>query len=77
MEPGPYKTVAGLLLEQLREIPQVGDTVELGGYRFAIVEMDDLRIAAVEARELGAEAAPEALADGSAGTAAPTRETVP
>ena len=77
VEPGPYKTVAGLLLEHFREIPEVGDTADLGGYRFAVVEMDDLRIAAVEARELGADAAPEGAADGSAGTAAPTRETVP
>ena len=60
VEPGPYKTVAGLLLEHFREIPEVGDTADLGGYRFAVVEMDDLRIAAVEARELGADAAPEA-----------------
>ena len=78
VEPGPYKTVAGLLLEHLREIPQAGDTVDLGGYRFAIVEMDDLRIAAVEARRLDVAAATEGeAADGSAGGAAPTRETVP
>ena len=69
VEPGPYKTVAGLLLERLREIPQVGDTVDLGGYEFAIVEMDDLRIAAVEARRLDVAAAAE--------PAATTRETVP
>ena len=65
VEPGPYKTVAGLLLEHLREIPQVGDTVDLGGYEFAIAEMDDLRIAAVEARRLDDDEAPEG-ADGSA-----------
>lgn len=51
VEPGPYKTVAGFLLERLRAIPQVGDVVELDGYRFSIVEMDDLRIAAVEAHK--------------------------
>ncbi len=76
VEPGPYKTVAGLLLEHLREIPQVGDTVDLGGYEFAIAEMDDLRIAAVEARQLAEDEAPEG-ADGSGGAAATTRETVP
>ena len=76
VEPGPYKTVAGLLLEHLREIPQVGDTVDLGGYEFAIAEMDDLRIAAVEARQLAEDEAPEG-ADGSAAAAAPTHETVP
>ena len=52
--PGPYKTVAGLLLERLREIPRVGDTVEVAGYRFTIAEMDDLRIAAVDARRASA-----------------------
>ena len=76
VEPGPYKTVAGLLLEHLREIPQVGDTVDLGGYEFAIAEMDDLRIAAVEARQLDDDEAPEG-ADGSAEAAPTTRETVP
>ena len=73
VESGPYKTVAGLLLEQLREIPQVGDTVDLGGYRFAIVEMDDLRIATVEARRLADDAPPEPQAE----SAAPAGEAAP
>ncbi len=73
VEPGPYKTVAGLLLEHLREIPQVGDTVDLGGYQFAIAEMDDLRIAAVEARRLDADPPTEAAAE----SPAPTREAIP
>ena len=73
VESGPYKTVAGLLLEQLREIPQVGDTVDLGGYRFSIVEMDDLRIATVEARRLADDAPPEPQAESetTAGEATP------
>ena len=77
VEPGPYKTVAGLLLEHLGEIPEVGDTVELGGFRFAIAEMDDLRIAAVEARRLDAPAAAEGADGGPADGSASTRETVP
>ena len=47
---GPYHTVAGLVLDLLGEIPEAGATAEFGGYRFTVVEMDDLRIAAVEAR---------------------------
>ena len=50
--PGPYKTVAGLVLERLGEIPKVGDEVEIDGYRFRVAEMDDLRIALVEARRM-------------------------
>ena len=65
VEPGPYKTVAGFLLERLREIPEVGDVVELDGFRFTIVEMDDLRIAAVEARRV------------SPGSSSRSRETAP
>ena len=77
VESGPYKTVAGLLLEQLGEIPEVGDTVDLSGYRFAIAEMDDLRIAAVEARRIEADEPEDGAASGAADGAAPPRETVP
>ena len=50
--PGRYKTVAGLALERLGDIPKVGDEVEIDGYRFRVAEMDDLRIALVEARRM-------------------------
>ena len=50
VEPGPYNTVAGLVLELLGEIPEVGATAEFEGYRFTVVEMDDLRISLVEAQ---------------------------
>jgi CBS domain containing-hemolysin-like protein len=52
VEPGPYNTVAGLLLELLGEIPEVGATVDVDGHRFTVVEMDELRIASVEVRLL-------------------------
>ena len=50
--PGPYNTVAGLVLELLGEIPEVGATVDVDGHRFTVVEMDELRIASVEVRRL-------------------------
>ena len=53
IEPGrPYNTVAGLVLELLGEIPHEGATAEFRGFRFTVVEMDDLRIATVEARRV-------------------------
>ena len=53
IEPGrPYNTVAGLVLELLGEIPEVGATAEFEGYRFTVVAMDDLRIALVEAQRI-------------------------
>ena len=52
VEPGPYNTVAGLVLELLGEIPEVGATVDVDGHRFTVVKMDELRIASVEVRQL-------------------------
>jgi CBS domain containing-hemolysin-like protein len=51
-EPGPYNTVAGFVLDRIGRIPEVGDAIEVGGYRLRVVEMDDLRIATVEAEPL-------------------------
>lgn len=50
VEEGPYKTVAGYVLERLGRIPRVGDAVEVDGQRLAVVAMDGLRIAELEAR---------------------------
>lgn len=52
VEPGPYNTVAGFVLDRIGRIPEVGDAIEVAGYRLRVVEMDDLRIAAVEAEPL-------------------------
>jgi putative hemolysin len=52
VEPGPYNTVAGFVLDRIGRIPEVGDAIEVEGYRLRVVEMDDLRIAAVEAEPL-------------------------
>ncbi len=49
---GPYKTVAGYIMERLGRIPAVGDSVDLGDYRLTVTAMDGLRMAAVEAQSL-------------------------
>lgn len=49
---GPYNTVGGYVMERVGRIPEVGDSVEIGGYRLVVIEMDDMRIASVEAQPL-------------------------
>jgi putative hemolysin len=39
-----YQTVAGFLLSQFGRIPDVGDRIEVGGWRFEIVDLDGQRI---------------------------------
>lgn len=41
---GDYETVAGLVLNQLHRLPHLGDTVEAGGWRFEVVDLDGRRI---------------------------------
>jgi CBS domain containing-hemolysin-like protein len=45
MPEGDYETVAGLILERLGRIPDVGDEVELDGWRLTVMRMDRRRIA--------------------------------
>jgi CBS domain containing-hemolysin-like protein len=45
MPEGDYETVAGLVLERLGRIPDVGDEVELDGWRLTVTRMDRRRIA--------------------------------
>jgi CBS domain containing-hemolysin-like protein len=47
-----YDTIAGYMLGRLGRIPQVGETVEGGGVRLQVEEMDGLRIASVALRRL-------------------------
>ncbi len=47
--PGTYHTVAGLLLALLRRVPQTGDRIVFGGWRFEVLEMDGRRVARVRA----------------------------
>lgn len=41
---GDYKTVAGLVINLLRHLPNLGDTVAAEGWRFEVVDLDDRRI---------------------------------
>jgi putative hemolysin len=44
---GPYETVAGYIMAVLGRLPKVGDTVEGGGARLKVTELDGRRIARV------------------------------
>ena len=39
-----YQTVAGFLLSQFGRIPEVGDHIEVEGWRFEIIDLDGRRI---------------------------------
>jgi CBS domain containing-hemolysin-like protein len=54
VEPGPYNTVAGYVLDRIGRIPDVGDAIDVPGYILRVAEMDDLRIAVVEAEPVAA-----------------------
>lgn len=43
-EAGDYETVAGLVLHQLRQIPRLGDHVDVAGWRIEVIDLDDRRI---------------------------------
>jgi len=45
------ETVGGLVLDRLGRAPEVGDRVEVDGYRFDVEQVDGARIAAVTVRE--------------------------
>src|SRR5918997_572840 len=45
MPEGDYETVAGLVLERLGRIPDVGDEIELDGWQLTVIRMDRRRIA--------------------------------
>ena len=57
---GGFETLAGFLLFRLGEIPQVGESVEYGGRRFTVLEMERNRIARVRIEKLPARPAPAA-----------------
>jgi putative hemolysin len=45
---GHYHTVAGLVLALLRRVPQPGDRIVFGGWRFEVLEMDGRRVDRVQ-----------------------------
>ena len=47
MPVGRYDTLAGLLFMRFQRVPDVGDRVEIDGWRFQVLEMDGPRIAQV------------------------------
>jgi putative hemolysin len=44
---GKYHTLGGLLLALLRRVPEVGDRIVFGGWRFEVMAMDGRRVARV------------------------------
>jgi CBS domain containing-hemolysin-like protein len=57
---GGFETLAGFLLFKLGEIPHTGESVEYGGRRFTVVEMERNRIARVKIEKLPEERAANA-----------------
>ncbi len=45
---GTYNTLGGLVLALLRRVPQAGDRIVFGGWRFEVIEMDGRRVARVQ-----------------------------
>ena len=50
---GPYETVAGYVLAALGHIPQVGEHVDVGGYRLSVTQTDGRRVARVRVAPVG------------------------
>ncbi|MEZ5832836.1 MAG: hemolysin family protein [Dongiaceae bacterium] len=44
LEDSEYATVAGLVLHHMGRLPQVGESMEFGGYRFEVADLDSRRI---------------------------------
>lgn len=66
---GEYETLAGFLMVMLRRVPRRTDSVEFGGYKFEVLDVDSYRIDQVMVTRLAppqlADDAPQALRDGS------------
>jgi putative hemolysin len=50
-----YHTVAGLVLQHFGSVPQTGDSFDLSGWRFEIVDLDGRRIDKILATKLAGE----------------------
>jgi magnesium and cobalt exporter, CNNM family len=66
---GSYHTLGGLLLALLRRVPQAGDRIVFGGWRFEVAEMDGRRVARVQA--VPEPPAAEGVAEGASEGAGP------
>jgi putative hemolysin len=51
-----YTTVAGLLLHHMGRLPQTGEALEFGGYRFEVIDMDGRRIDKILVKRLPSQA---------------------
>ena len=47
-EPGPFDTVAGIVMDRLGRLPAVGDFVELDGWRLRVIRLDRRRVDRVD-----------------------------
>jgi putative hemolysin len=48
----PYDTVGGMIFGRLGRLAQVGDTIDVEGYRFTVTAVDGRRVAQVKAKRL-------------------------
>ncbi len=48
----PYDTVGGLIFGRLGRVAQVGDVVDVQGYRFTVTAIDGRRVAQVKAKRI-------------------------
>lgn len=55
---GEYETLGGFLMVMLRRVPRRTDSVNWGGYKFEVLDVDSYRIDQVMVSRLGSEAAP-------------------
>jgi CBS domain containing-hemolysin-like protein len=62
IESGPSITVAGAITEHLGRQPEIGDVLELGGFRYKVVEMTHRVISVLEVEQLPASQTEEAEA---------------
>jgi len=61
------ETIGGLLLHHYGELPPEGDKIEIDGFRFRVIEVEENRIKTVEFEKAPAEGQPEEIAPDSAG----------
>ena len=44
---GPFETIAGFIISQLGQLPQIGDKVEIDNHEFVVTELDGRRVSRV------------------------------